>query len=195
MKTFSKAIASGVFWAAATLLVASAGGCVKLENLDYSTFRLPDMNEKLRLPSMTAPVVVDENKPVAADELVDAQGNCASTPMASAAPPAPATAEAAGNDPVTMPVNPALAVGGIALGMTECDVVKRAGPPEKVAIGQNERGERTLSLTYLHNTRPGIYNFTAGRLATMERVDEPPPPPKAKPGKPAKPKPKPKTAI
>jgi len=141
---------------------------------------------------MTAPVVVDENKVVASDELVDAQGNCASTPMASAAPPAPATAEAAGNDPVTMPANPALAVGGIALGMTECDVVKRAGPPEKVTLGQNERGERTASLTYLHNTRPGIYNFTAGRLATMERVDEPPPPPppKAKPGKTVKPKPK-----
>ena len=113
--------------------------------------------------------------------------------MASAAPAA--AAEGAGSDPVTTPATPALAVGGIALGMSECDVVQRAGPPDKVGLGQNERAERTLSLTYLHNMRPGIYNFTAGRLVTIERVDEPPPPPPAKPAKTVKPKPKPKTAT
>lgn len=165
-----------------TLLV---GGC---SNIDSSSFRLPDFNDKLRLPAMAAPVVVEPTKPIGADEFVDAQGNCASSPMASAAP---ATAETASNDPVTTPVNPALAVGGIGLGMSECDVVKRAGPPEKIVLGQNEKAERTLVLTYLHNTRPGIYNFVAGRLVTIERVDEPPPP---KPTKPAKPKPKPKPA-
>ena len=191
-KTLSKAIAGCGFWTATALLLASSSACVKLENLEYGSFRMPTLDEKLRLPSMSAPVVVEEKKAVTANDLVDAQGNCVGTPMASAAPPA--TAEGAGNDPVTMPMTPALAVGGIALGMSECDVVKRAGPPEKVAIGQNERAERTLSLTYLHNTRPGIYNFTAGRLVTMDRVDEPPPPPKVKP-KTAKPKPKPKTAT
>ena len=178
-------------WAATALLIAASGACVKLENLEYSSFRVPDLRETFKLPSMAAPVVVEENRPITAGDLVDAQGNCASAPFASAAPPA--TAEGAGNDPVTTPVTPALAVGGIALGMSECDVVKRAGPPEKVALGQNERAERTLSLTYLHNTRPGIYNFTAGRLVTIERVDEPPPPPK--PAKATKPKPKPKTAT
>jgi hypothetical protein len=82
-------------------------------------------------------------------------------------------------------------VGGIALGMTECDVVKRAGPPEKVAVGQNERAERSVTLTYTKTMRPGVYTFTAGRLTSIERAPEPPPPPKpARPARPAKPKPK-----
>lgn len=145
----------------------------------------------VRLPSMAAPVAVDQSKPVTGEELVDAGGNCPSSPMAQVAP-APQTAETAGGDPVTTPDSPALVVGGIALGMSECDVVKRAGRPEKVVIGQNERAERTLVLTYIGNTRPGIYNFVSGRLSAIERVDEPPPPKPARPAKSAKPKPKPK---
>ena len=53
----------------------------------------------------------------------------------------------------------------IALEMSECDVVKRAGIAEKVEIGTNERRERTATLTYIRGQRPGIYHFTAGRLA------------------------------
>jgi hypothetical protein len=175
-------IANGI--SAAFLMLVLLNGCAQIE---YNTFRLPDINDKFRLPAMAAPVQVEPTKAITAEELIDAQGNCAGSPMASAAP---ATAETAGNDPVTLPSNPGLAVGGIGLGMSECDVVKRAGPPEKMTLGQNERSERTLVLTYLHNTRPGIYSFVAGRLATIERVDEPPPPPKPKA---AKPKSKPKT--
>ncbi|HXF89089.1 MAG TPA: hypothetical protein VNK48_12105 [Xanthobacteraceae bacterium] len=105
---------------------------------------------------------------------------------------AEAAPEAAGSDPVTTPTNPALAVGGIALGMTECDVVKRAGPPEKVVIGTNERAERTVTLTYTGNMRPGIYTFTAGRLVSIERAPEPPAPQRpTRPARPGKPKPKP----
>jgi hypothetical protein len=74
--------------------------------------------------------------------------------------------------------------------MTECDVVKRAGPPEKLDVGTNERGERKVTLTYIQGPRPGIYYFAAGRLTTMERAPEPPTPPKT--ARPAKPKPKPK---
>ena len=36
----------------------------------------------------------------------------------------------------------------VALDMTECDVVKRAGQPEQVDFGTNERSERTVVLTY-----------------------------------------------
>jgi hypothetical protein len=123
-----------------------------------------------------------------AEELVDGEGRCASSPMASAAP----ATEGAGADPITTPTNPAIATGGVGLGMTECDVVKRAGPPEQVTIGTNERSERTLTLTYTKNVRPGIYNFVAGRLVSIERAPEPPPPPKpVRPARPAKPKPKP----
>jgi len=66
----------------------------------------------------------------------------------------------------------------VALGMTECDVVKRAGVADNVQIGANERGERSITLTFLHGARPGIYHFVTGRLKSMERAPEPPAPPK-----------------
>jgi hypothetical protein len=161
-------------------------GLAACSSVDLASFRLPDFGE-LRLPAITAPVPVEQRKPVPPEELVDSEGRCASSPMASAE----AAPEAGSTDPVTTPANPALAEGGIALGMTECDVVKRAGPPESVVIGANERAERTLTLTYMRNMRPGIYSFTAGRLVSIERAPVPPAPPKpARPTRRAKPKPK-----
>lgn len=62
---------------------------------------------------------------------------------------------------------------GIALHMTECQVVQLAGYTERVEIGANERGQRAVTLTYLSGDRPGIYRFVGGRLASMERVAEP----------------------
>jgi hypothetical protein len=62
---------------------------------------------------------------------------------------------------------------GIALSMTECQVVGVAGYTNQVQIGANERGERTAVLTYLSGDRPGIYHFRSGRLVNMERVAEP----------------------
>ena len=56
----------------------------------------------------------------------------------------------------------------IALDMTECDVVKRAGVAERAEIGTNDRSERTATLTYTRGERPGIYNFVDGRLKSME---------------------------
>jgi len=67
--------------------------------------------------------------------------------------------------------------GGIALQMTECDVVRRAGPVEKIDIGSDERGERAVTLTYLRGPWPGIYRFTGGRLVSIERAPGPPPAP------------------
>jgi hypothetical protein len=101
--------------------------------------------------------------PVTAADLVGPQGQCAG----------------AGQDP-------SAAVGGIALEMTECDVVKRAGTPENVQLGTTDRGERAVTLTYSSGPRPGIYRFAAGRLYAIERGAEPPPEP-AKPAKPKKP--------
>jgi hypothetical protein len=106
--------------------------------------------------------------PVAPADLVDANGSCAG-----------AVAMASGEG---VPMIPA----AIALEMSECDVVKRAGIAEKVDIGTNERRERTATLTYIKGQRPGIYRFTAGRLASMELAPEAPA--SAKPAKkPAKP--------
>lgn len=66
--------------------------------------------------------------------------------------------------------------GGIALEMSECDVVQRIGAPENIDVSANPRGERTVTLTYQRNERPGIYRFVAGRLKSIERGAEPPQP-------------------
>jgi hypothetical protein len=108
-----------------------------------------------------------ELRPVTAADFVDPQGHCA----------------AAQNG----------AAGGIALEMTECEVVGRAGPPENVQIGTTDRGERAVTMTYAGGSRPGIYRFTGGRLSAIERGQEPAPEPAAKPKKPPAPK-KPKSA-
>jgi hypothetical protein len=63
---------------------------------------------------------------------------------------------------------------GIALQMTECEVVTRAGAPDNIEFGVNERGERAVALTYLSGPRPGVYRFAGGRLTSIERGPEPP---------------------
>jgi hypothetical protein len=75
--------------------------------------------------------------------------------------------------------------------MTECEVVGRAGTPQNVELGTNERGERAVTLTYANGSRPGIYRFTGGRLTAIERGQEPPPPEPPKAKKPPAKKPKP----
>lgn len=61
---------------------------------------------------------------------------------------------------------------GIALQMSECDVVQRAGPPQNIDISADRRGERTTVMTY-GGERAGIYRFVAGRLVRIERGAEP----------------------
>jgi hypothetical protein len=81
------------------------------------------------------------------------------------------------------PADPEFASGGIALDMSECDVVQRAGAPDNIEAGPGPRGDRSLVLTYAKGERPGIYRFVAGRLVSIERGAEPEP---EKPVKPAK---------
>jgi hypothetical protein len=154
------------------------GGCTGA--VDWESFKAPDMS--IFRPRSVAAVRESQLRPVTAEDLVDSEGRCAA-PVASATPePSP---DQAMPQPATVPLIPA----GIALEMTECDVVKRAGVPEKIQLGTNERNERTLTLTYINGERPGIYFFTSGRLTAMERAPEPPPKPKP-PARRAKPKPK-----
>ena len=80
--------------------------------------------------------------------------------------------------------------GGIALSMTECQVVAAAGYTERVEISANERGQRVVKLTYLTGDRPGIYVFREGRLITMDRVEAPPAVKPQRPAKNAKAKPR-----
>jgi hypothetical protein len=74
---------------------------------------------------------------------------------------------------------------GVALGMSECEVARRAGNPERVEVGTDNRGERSVTLSYLRGERAGIYRFREGRLFTIERVVVAEP---EKPKKVAKPK-------
>ena len=102
-----------------------------------------------------------QERPITANDLVDANGAC---------PPAAAPAGA------TAPPDSLLG-GGIGIGMSECDVIARVGPPAEVNLGRNPNGDRTAILTFKGGARPGVYRFVAGRLKEMDRVEVPPPPP------------------
>jgi hypothetical protein len=120
-------------------------------------------------------------RPVTDSDLVDANGSC----PAAAAPPA-AGGQAAGPAP---PGSDASGLSeGVGLGMTECEVVARAGPPNSVQLGRNPNGDRTAVISYQSGPRPGIYHFERGRLTQMDRVEvAPPPQAKKKPTKTKKP--------
>jgi hypothetical protein len=66
-------------------------------------------------------------------------------------------------------------VGGVALGMSECDVVRRSGLASNVSVGASDKGERKVILTYLTGPWPGIYTFDAGRLKIVDAAPTPPP--------------------
>jgi len=146
---------------------------------DTESFRVPDSTNLFRRLSVTS-YAEKPLPPVTAADLVDTSGRCAGAYVApSAGDPGAVTLKDAG-----VPLIPA-AVG---LEMTECDVVKRAGVPERVEIGTNERQERTATLSYVRGDRPGVYSFTAGRLKSMEMASVPSEPVKtAKKGKSTKP--------
>jgi hypothetical protein len=131
--------------------------------------------------------------PVAAEDLVNPDGSCAVTAQAAqnaapavegATPPTP-TGDAPGVPPAPQAADPgnepAPVLGGVALGMSECEVARHAGAPNNVSIGTGDQGERKVVLTYLGDTWPGIYTFSAGRLKVVDAVPEP-----EKPKKPEK---------
>ena len=71
-------------------------------------------------------------------------------------------------------VTPAQTPRGIALGMTECDLVALAGQTDRIEIGADDRGQRSAVLTYPSGDRAGIYRFSAGLLTIIDRVPEEP---------------------
>jgi len=97
--------------------------------------------------------------------------------LAGPAAPAP-TRTAAGADQSLQKLEPAMpqVAGGIALGMTECQAVQRAGVPTNVAINAGDKGERRAVLTFLSGPWPGIYTFADGRLKIIDRAPEQPKP-------------------
>ena len=170
--------------------VLSLGACALP---DFDSFRAPTAESVFRPQSVTnvKDRVLGQVPP---EDLVDAGGRCANA----GAPPPPAGGDQPGAAAPAPAPEPGLLPSAVALDMSECDVVKRAGVPERVEIGANERKERTATLTYMGGPRPGIYSFIDGRLRSMERGPEPPPQPKVakKPAKqPAKPKPRQATVL
>jgi hypothetical protein len=100
------------------------------------------------------------DRPITANDLVDANGSCP-RPVASAQP-GTGTDDSGG-----------LIGGGVAIGMSECDVVQRLGQPSNVNLGQNPNGLRSAIVTYSSGSRPGVYRFEGGKLTEMDRVEQP----------------------
>jgi len=126
----------------------------------------------------TPPLTPD--KTVTAEDLVSGDGACPG--MASANIPTNANAL---SDGAAAPAP--TATGTVALGHTECDVVRGIGAPAAVNISSSPRGERVAVVNFSQGSRAGIYTFTAGRLTSIERGAEPMAEPKA--AKPKKKKP------
>ena len=126
----------------------------------------------------TPPLTPD--KPVTAEDLVSADGLCPGM----APPGAPADANALTDGAAGAPV-PSTS-GTVALGHTECDVVRGIGAPDNVNPSNNARGDRVVVINYSRGQRAGIYTFTAGRLSSIERGPEPVAQPKAAKSKPRK---------
>jgi hypothetical protein len=111
----------------------------------------------------TPPLTPD--KPVMPADLVSADGACPGMASAGAPTNANASSDGAAAAPTT--------TGTVALGHTECDVVRGIGAPDSVNISNNGRGDRVAVVNYSRGQRAGIYTFTSGRLTSIERGSEP----------------------
>ena len=180
------------FACAAAFAVAgckNAAGVFEDQN-DGGWFSKPFVAKPDWARASTGNVSLGPQGPVGPEDMVSADGQCAA-PAAALAQSAEANttdAAAGGGAPSATQAAAApnsglqrlestsapLVTGGIALGMTECQAVQRAGTPSNVAISTGEKGERKVVLTYLSGPRPGIYTFSGGRLNVVELAPEQP---------------------
>jgi hypothetical protein len=150
----------------------------------------PAAHEPVAAQAEPQPAQADPGSAPAQAAVGSVAGDLASTPMPQGPPPAPpppkrvASAGPAGGlgglQPEGAPGGSGLPfVGAIALGMTECEAVRRAGHPGQVSIGTAEGGERKVVLTYLSGPWPGIYTFQSGRLKVIDAAPVQPAPAKS----------------
>ena len=146
-------------------MVSGCGGLSDFSLKDQEWFARPGKIFKGGNSSIETPPL-SQSKEVTPNDLVSADGQCSGMPAPS---PADANASSEGQQPT-----PSLAP--VALGHTECDVV-RAIPvaPDNVNLSNNSRGDRVALITWTRGPRPGAYTFTSGRLTAIERVDTPEP--------------------
>jgi hypothetical protein len=174
------------------LLAPAVVGCSSTQDLlskDTEWFSRPGRlfieNVSISAPPLTP------NRPLTADDYVSAEGGC---PGMTPAGGAPADANAMTEGPAGSPPPAQAPQGGtVALGHTECDVVRGIGAPDSVNISNGPGGGRVAVITWLHGARAGIYTFNSGRLSSIDRAPEPEPQPKVM--KQPKPKKKPQTAA
>jgi len=138
-------------------------------------------------PQAAAPEQAKPAGPAAPAAYGSVAGDLASTPMPQGQPPKPMPAAASGpmdrlqpEGNFGAPATGAPVMGGIALGMTECQAVRRGGQPTSVNIGAGDGGQRKVVVTYLSGPWPGIYTFYSGRLKVVDAAPVPEKP-KAKP--------------
>jgi hypothetical protein len=151
-------------------VLAGCGGASDMFNREAEWFSGPN---RLFIRNIEAPPLSLE-KPVTAEDLVSAEGYCPGMAPRAASP---ADANAAADGAAGAAVVPSTS-GTVALGHTECDVVRGIGPPATVSLSNNPRGNRVAVVTYTQGQRAGIYTFTAGRLTSIERGPEQEAPPK-----------------
>ncbi|QOZ77476.1 hypothetical protein XH83_19700 [Bradyrhizobium sp. CCBAU 53351] len=152
--------------AAIAPLVAGCSSGTDLLSKDAEWFQKPGRIFIKNISIESPPLTPD--KPVGAEDLVSADGACAGmTP-----PPGPADANASTTAPSPMG-------GTVALGHTECDVVRGIGAPSNVNLSNDAAGRRVAVVTWTTGPRAGIYTFTAGRLSSIEGNPEPQPVPRA----------------
>jgi hypothetical protein len=157
-------------------MIAGCAGSSDMFSSDAEWFsrsgRLFIRNVSIETPPLTP------DKPVTAEDMVSAEGFCPG--MTSAGAPVNANASVDGAVAAPAPTT----TGTVALGHTECDVVRGIGAPDNVSLSNNERGDRVATINYARGQRAGIYTFTAGRLTSIERGSDPVVEPKtAKPKK------------
>jgi hypothetical protein len=153
--------------AAVAPLIAGCSGGSDLMSKDAEWFSKPSRLFIKNISIESPPLTPD--KPVGPEDLVSADGACPGM----APPGAPADANAS--------TAPAPVGGTVALGHTECDVVRGIGAPSSVNLSNDPAGRRVAVVTWTAGPRAGIYTFTSGRLSSVEGNPEPPPAPKAKP--------------
>jgi hypothetical protein len=173
-------------------LAAALAGCANTDLFDQNErwfSRSIDLSGKTGGYTFAELQESSRNRALTANDMIDASGACPPLPAPTAAPE-PSAAQGPTPIPTAPDAAPTLMGQGVALNMSECDVVYRAGAPASVQLSKNQNGDRALVLTYNGGPRPGIYRFESGRLVDMDRVEvaAPAPEPKvAKKKKPAKP--------
>ena len=148
--------------------------------------KVPPQAETAQASAPEAPKQETPAKPATPPAYGSVAGDLASAPMPQGPPPKPMpvsvkTASAAPNMDQLQPegaggmgaMPPGALLGGIALGMTECQAVRRGGQPSSVSIGAGKGGARKVVITYLSGPWPGIYTFYSGRLKLVDAAPVP----------------------